>query len=254
MEFKKDILMAYGSQFIVRSYTPYNYKHTAFFFHGLGDVGSTFNPQINFLKANGYKCIYFDFPGCGENNFFSVTSNQILNLLVKIVKQNVSNDNLIIGHSLGGLFALRILSTLQNKYRFTTHIIEGTLLGIDLEFFNSIDTTISNPQLALANILTSDHIPQTYLNTYTQSLKNMSSEMFSVYVNDVKSNLEKYRIEILNNRLVFTYCFGLNSPEKKQRLSLDKYKEISLIIFNNTGHWLHIESSDEFEKRLLNNL
>lgn len=220
-------------------------------FHGLGDRLSTFSMQIEFLVLQGYKCLAFDFPGCGENKDTVLPPDSTLDLIEKMVRIERHKTILLIGHSLGGLFALRLAERLKVDTNVKVCVIEGTLLECDLDFFNSIAIDGAKPACELASKLQPDMVPATYLQSYQEYLCSMSSRAFVFYVYDVRENFVRYRTAIETGMDIITYyCYGTKSPCPEERQLLGKKKMI-VISFEGCGHWVHIESPDEFNQVML---
>lgn len=248
------ILELNGGIFKYRTITHQNKLGTVFFFHGLGDKGSTFSSQISYLNDKGYECIYFDFPGCGENWELCLAPGNIVSLLTKLVENNLTEKTLLVGHSLGGFYVLRAAFSTHLNHKIDICVSESTLLGIDLCFFESIKTDGSKPAERFSRLLSLDHLPETYLDIYRNNLASINTRMFLNYIDDVVENLREVRKTIFNKRINFVYCFGENSPAQTERLDLGKSEYIKIRRFESSGHWLHIEQPEKFNGVLCNML
>ncbi len=232
--------------FKYRTITPINKLGTIFFFHGLGDKGTTFSSQISNLHDKGYECIYFDFPGCGENWELCLPPDSIVSLLTRLVEKSLAEKTLLVGHSLGGFYGLRVIFSTHLNHKIGICVSESTLLDIDLCFFESIETGGSKPAERFSRLLSLEHVPEAYLDEYRNNIASMNMEMFLSYIDDVIENLRTVRKTLFNKGINFVYCFGGNSPAQKERVDLGKRKYIEIRRFENTGHWLHIEQPEKF--------
>ncbi len=246
MEYESRPLDVDEGVFKYRTYGNGGKAGVVYFFHGFGDRVETFLSQINCLVLQGYECFGFDFPGCGENINIEMHPDRMLDVAEKIIRVNSHRAALLVGHSLGGLFALRLVGKLENMKNMEVVVIESTLIDCDLKFFKSINIKGNNPASEFAALLDSNSVPSCYLESYKNNLCSMSPSSFVLYVNDVCDNIVSYRKRIINMQQVIHYCFGSRSPCQSERQSLNDLRNFEIMRFEGVEHWVHIDAYNEF--------
>lgn len=111
------------------------------FFHGLGSSKSDFVEAAHIAALGSHALLSFDFPGCGQSNYFDDT-NLTLDDLAEIAERFAAALQLppftLIGHSMGGATAL--LFCLRYPARVTRFInVEGNLAPEDCFYSREVE-------------------------------------------------------------------------------------------------------------------
>ncbi|PNR95715.1 alpha/beta fold hydrolase [Petrotoga sp. 9PWA.NaAc.5.4] len=85
-----------------------------FLIHGLGEYSGRYKTFINLLNNKGYDVYTFDLPGHGYS-FGSKGDIENFYEVYAFLEEYISNDYILLGHSLGGLIATRFVEITEKK-------------------------------------------------------------------------------------------------------------------------------------------
>lgn len=221
--------------------------------HGIGDRYSSFRGLLDEITCHRFSAFLFDLPGHGENRDVSIPFEENIDLLDRIIDQHTSqySRHVVIGHSFGGLIALLNLCRHRPPQRVLA--VEASITEPDYEFFEWVqEPPIGVGYDGLLSSFTTDSFP--YASTYAANLADTSAETFRCWTSTVFTNFFRYRNEIIESGLRFTYVYGLDSPGAASRQSLEQHSNVRVLAFPRAAHWVHIDSQASFVQQALNGL
>ena len=117
-------------------YDNYQDDKIILFCHGLGPGHASYMAEINTLAERGYKVLTLDYTGCGESKgdylgSLNTPTSDVLDLLscLKLDKPIV-----LVGHSLGGFTALKVLSLRKDIKKA---VVLAPIIDIKVMIFNA---------------------------------------------------------------------------------------------------------------------
>ena len=131
-------------------------KGKIFLIHGLGEHSGRYKKFINFINSKGYSVIAPDLPGFGKSpgKRGHVSSFGVYyNIIDKLMDENKTDNLIVMGHSMGGLIAVRFSQVTHHKVN--TLVISGAAtrlkkISAGLTFITKMLDSIS-PSITFSN-------------------------------------------------------------------------------------------------------
>ncbi len=217
------------------------------FLHGWGNSTKTFSAQVEALKDK-YHLYLIDLPGFGKSNEQIVPYNldDYVNVLDTFIRTKKILDPVLIGHSFGGRVIIKYLSTHQ-----VSKVVLIASAGLKTK--KSIKT---KAKILLYKIkkkwyqLTKNYVEYNYLikNSGSSDFQNASHILRQTMVKVINEDLTKYLKKINAKTLLI---WGNKDTETKIEEAYrfkSLIKDASLTIFNNAGHFVHLEEKENVNK------
>lgn len=220
---------------------------TCFLMHGFGDNQHSFDLVLPVLDSLNIKTVVYDIPGMGKNKDVKFDISQNLKLFSRLFKQEKTDKNIAIGHSMGGLIML--LSIIEEKLIFDEIIaVEPSLTNPDSLFFKYIqEPPVGIGMDAFINQLRDN---SGYSKFYNQNVEESNVVVLKTLAKELYASFDKNRNKILNSELSFIYVYGSNSSGIEYRKEMSQFANITSIEFANAEHWVHYDAQIEFGKFL----
>lgn len=215
-----------------------------YFVHGIGDASSSFTNIMESVISFGYDVLYYDMPGCGENNTVEVPFEDNCLILKNIMERHSHNGrrNYCIGHSLGGLVMLLTFAKYRPAVRqIKLMAVEPSMTLPDKQFFEWVQGIGYEGLLESVGTWTDLYAP-----TYAANLAIASQPLFEEYIQSVYDRFDEYSQQILTSDTSFTYIYGDNSSGTEYRSALASYPQIQVEHFANAAHWVHVDAEAAF--------
>ena len=228
------------------------------FIHGLGSSSAVWKKQLEALKQD-YQLMTVDLYGHGNNT--KTPSDISIKQTAKIISEEIREKELsnitIVGHSLGGLIAIELAD--HNK-----HIIDRLIL---------IDVPTKQTGMTLFNSLFLKILEKDFPRVVKEHYKKMTrderllDELLETalstdknsYYQYMKSLLETDYSKMARSLYAQVYLFVSSSlvkdkakvTQRMRKYGYERIQEDRLYYYSEKGHFLMIESADDFNRDLL---
>jgi pimeloyl-ACP methyl ester carboxylesterase len=243
--------------------------------HGLGSnrhYWSYAQKELNKTLQN-YRLILVDLPGHGrsvfpkeETDYYDYTTRQLLAL---VEQPEIS----LLGHSMGGIFALRIASVIPSKVKQV--ILDSSPLfgwsSIPSSFFKAmgINPLVSYPLLSLMKcsyqtrmlilrrtVFDIEKLPAEDRETLREGLLGADRRVLYLANNAMRGLDVTKNIKEIERKISVTCLFGENDNIVSTSLVVEKLKKIEstskIVIFPQTGHCAQMERPDAYYRTIKN--
>lgn len=182
------------------------------YLHGLGTSKEDFESAMGYKSLDKFNIISFDFPGCGQSNYYNEVAldiNDLVDITDKVVKKTGLDTFHLIGHSMGGLTGL--LYTKQHPRKVKSFInVEGNLDPIDCRVFSKYVDNYSQ-----------EKPEDDFFRDFKERLSGNPNMEFDVFLKHVKSKVKYYALRDYCQSIV-KFCERLNLVEYFIQLDCDK--------------------------------
>lgn len=238
-----------------------NSNTTVVFVHGNSMSSQTFNQQINNSNLNQFRLLALDLPGHGESESNPKYSISLFaNILVDFCESLKLKNIILVGHSLGGHFAIQALPKLDNclglvlvgvspikiplnieeaylPSKIMPLLFKKELTSTDVNVFTSNLTTENNFTLLKSNIINCD----------SKFREHIAASITNGDMTDEVDKLEKSTIPIA---LVFGENDTLVNLNYIKNLSIPGLWQEKIFIIKNAQHFPHLEKPEKFNTLL----
>ncbi len=228
------------------------------FIHGLGSSSAVWGKQLEVLKED-YQLITVDLYGHGNNTKTSsdISIKQAAKNISEEIREKELSNITIVGHSLGGLIAIEVAD-------YNKHFIDRLIL---------IDVPTKQTGMTLFNSLFLKMLEKDFSRVVKEHYKKMTQDerllgdLLETALSTDKNSYYQYMKSLLETDYskkarsldAQIYLFVSSSLVKdkvkvKQRMKKYGYERIQedrLYYYSETGHFLMIESAEDFNRELL---
>ncbi|MCH9633086.1 MAG: 2-succinyl-6-hydroxy-2,4-cyclohexadiene-1-carboxylate synthase [Chlamydiae bacterium] len=237
---------------------------TLIFFHGFMGTHGDFKPIIKNLQKD-YFCIALDLPGHGfSKSFLPSTACEFDKLILETIEPYTHNDYTLIGYSMGGRIALKLLKNLkpnalalisakifpltiqeQKKRSEKDHI--QSLEMQDLPFLNFLTNWYNLPLFKTLDK------KQKLLRQMIEERQQQSPQALSHILKLVSPASYSVNRQVLHElQCPLLYCAGIEDEKYYRQIQeiKDQKKDLWLAAFSGASHALHLERANDFAQTL----
>lgn len=221
-----------------------------FYIHGLGDSDNVFLKNVQESPMyKKMKILSINLPGCGVNLNKDMSFELMVRNIRSIIKSNLCNsENILIGHSLGGLALLLScidLDLVKKNCKIIT--IEPSITNPDYDFFSSIqEKPIGFGYKSVINFLKKSK-DVGYIKTYLREFSKSKKSIIKKIAREVYHNFWSYRSLIDSAKsLHYFYIYGEDSSGISHRDAMRNNENVSVFSIRGADHWAHINCRQDF--------
>lgn len=228
------------------------------FIHGLGSSSAVWKKQLEILKED-YQLITVDLHGHGNNIKIpnDISIKQTAKLIAQELREIELSNITIVGHSLGGLIAIEIADENQ-KLIDRVVLIDVPTKQTGLRFFNSLFLKMLKRDFPMVvkehykKMTRNERLLEELLETALSTDKNA----YYLYIKNLFQADYSKKVKNLDAKIYLFLSSSLVEDKAKLTQKIRKYgyeriQEDRLYHYLETGHFLMVESADDFNRDLL---